>query len=393
MGNIYVGADNQLKRIKAMWVGVNGVPKKVKNAWVGVNNVPKVIYTSIGKPKVTNVTNDGTVYWKAVSGASYYKVKKLQNGSWITSSVKKTTTSYQLSSFTTSVTAVAVIAYATDTIFNTSDDYATNWIKITYNGRGGTPSKSYDNILSGNSIGTLPTATREGYDFDNWWDSNDYRVYETTPFYSSATIYAHWIAATTYVTVYYKGNGGTPSKSSDTVESGSRVRSASCSRSNSTSGTVCYSYYCTGWYTSSSGGSLVVDTYDYFNPTRDMYLYAHWSSTAYLKIPSNTSATKGSKTISFNIHNPSGKTIYYRFYKTVNGSTWYQESSNHTTTSDGTITATINMKNAGDIHYYTIKISDGTRVTWSDVKKASGGTYQSSVSPPDDWVQPVNDYA
>ena len=342
------------------------------------------------KSSVKSVDHTGLVKCEPATGATQYAVW-YYNGSWTLTS-KSTSTSITVPNFGTSTTKLSVMTY--DDFGNSldSDDYTVKWVRITFNANGGSCSTSYYDRISGEQIGSLPTATRSNYDFDGWYDGTT-QLTIRSEFTSNKTVYAHWTAAVVYVTVYYKGNGGTPSKSSDTVESGTRVMSASCSRSNNTSGTVCYNYYCTGWYTSSSGGSLIVDTLDYFNPTSNMTLYAHWSTTSYLKIPSSTSATKGSKTFSFKIHNPSGKTIYYRFYKTVNGSTWYSESSNHSTTSNGTITATLNMNNAGDIHYYTIKISDGSLVTWSDVTRASGGTYQSTVNPPSDWEQPVDDYA
>ena len=262
MGNIYVGVDNQPKRIKAIWVGVNGVPKKVKNAWVGVNNVPKIIYTSIGKPTVTHVDNDGTVYWTAVSGVAYYKVRKYSSTSYATST-STTDTHLKLQSMGTNIIAVAVLAYDANGNYSISDQYAINWIVITFNGNGGTPSKTSSNILSGNSIGTLPTATREGYDFDNWWDSNDYRVYETTPFYSSAIIYAHWIESILYWTVTFNANGGSCSVTSRDVVRGSAV---GVLPSASYSG-----YDFDGWYVN---GSYITKNYI---PQSDCTAIAHWS--------------------------------------------------------------------------------------------------------------------
>lgn len=560
MGDVYVGVNGQRKKVIGIWIGVNGQAKKIKNAWVGVGNQPKVVYTSLGVPVVLYCTNSGTVTWQAATGASYYRVKKYQNGSWVYGS-STTDTSYTLLSIGRSVTKVGVTAYDGNGNYTISEDYDLSWIQITFdgnggtpsesskymitgntieslptatrtsyrfqywmngstsgsrvytstrfseaailyakwvldldrpvirgvdndgtvhwdfvsgassyrvlkytsswatslyttnnqlklasfttstsslkvrayvtsngsgdyvesyeypvywititfNGNGGTPSESSRTIVEGNSLGTLPTATRSGYNFTGWYlgkGSQSAKVTANTAFSSDGEIYAHWTSAVVYVTVTYNGNGGTPTKSSDTVESGSRIVTANCTRNSDTSGTVCYKYTGDGWYTSASGGSFMYDFLDYANPTEDMDLYAHWISTAYLKVPTPISVTRGSKNVSFRIYNPSGKTIYYRFYKTVNGTTWYQEpnasgqSIAHKTTSDGVISATLNFTYVSDMHYYTICISDGSRSTWCNVTLSTGGEEQpvmpgtpTTQNGGANWVQPVDDPA
>lgn len=228
MGEIYIGVNNAPKRIKSLWIGVDGVPKKIKNAWIGVNDLPKVVYTSLGKAVITSVTIDGTVYWDDVPGAVRYKVKKYQNGSWITSSVFTANTYYQLASFDSSVTKVAVIAYdARTSTANTtvSDDYIISWITITFNGNGGTPSKSSLDMLKNSAIGTLPTASRSGYDFDYWTNgsTSGSRVYETTVFNSDRILYAHWTQTYVYYIVTFDPNGGTCPTSSKEVRQGSTI--------------------------------------------------------------------------------------------------------------------------------------------------------------------------
>lgn len=66
---------------------------------------------------------------------------------------------------------------------------------LTYNANGGSVSPSSITVQYGSAYGSLPTPTRNGYNFDGWWTSADggTQVSSTTKMVASnTTIYAHW---------------------------------------------------------------------------------------------------------------------------------------------------------------------------------------------------------
>lgn len=79
---------------------------------------------------------------------------------------------------------------------------------ITYDGNGGTPERAYDDVLKGDSLESLPSATHpEKYIFSGWYTEDKGGEQVNAPFTPSrdATLYAHW--ETTYKVSYLAGNG------------------------------------------------------------------------------------------------------------------------------------------------------------------------------------------
>lgn len=116
--------------------------------------------------------------------------------------------------------------------------------------------------------GSLPTPTKSGYKFNGWYTSDGTRVTENTTVKTSSdhTLYARWSEST--YTVYFDANGGSVSTTS---------KSVTYQGNYGTLPTPTRDYYTfQGWYTSSSGGSKV-DSYDSFNETNNITLYAQWS--------------------------------------------------------------------------------------------------------------------
>lgn len=65
---------------------------------------------------------------------------------------------------------------------------------LTYNGNGGTPSKTSQVVHKGDAWGTLATATRTGYSFAGWYTaaSGGTQVTSSTVCQGNATVYAQW---------------------------------------------------------------------------------------------------------------------------------------------------------------------------------------------------------
>lgn len=79
---------------------------------------------------------------------------------------------------------------------------------VTYNGNGGTPDRQTDEVLIGDSIGTLPSAVHpEGYIFLGWFTAAEGGTEVTAPYTpgDNTELYAHW--ETTYKVIYSAGNG------------------------------------------------------------------------------------------------------------------------------------------------------------------------------------------
>ncbi len=71
---------------------------------------------------------------------------------------------------------------------------STTHYTVTFDANGGTTSTSYAKVASGSPIGTLPTATREGYTFLGWYtaSSGGTEITASTMVNADMTIYAHW---------------------------------------------------------------------------------------------------------------------------------------------------------------------------------------------------------
>ena len=83
---------------------------------------------------------------------------------------------------------------------------------VTWNGNGGTPSKSSSSFHYNAALGTLPTATRTGYTFKGWSTSasGSVNVSTTTKVTGNVTYYAVW-QINSYTLTVTAGTGGTVS--------------------------------------------------------------------------------------------------------------------------------------------------------------------------------------
>ena len=83
---------------------------------------------------------------------------------------------------------------------------------VTWNGNGGTPSKSSSSFHYNDALGTLPTATRTGYIFKGWSTSasGSVNVSTTTKVTGNVTYYAVW-QINSYTLTVTAGTGGTVS--------------------------------------------------------------------------------------------------------------------------------------------------------------------------------------
>ena len=148
-------------------------------------------------------------------------------------------------------------------------------VYVTFNANGGSVETSNKIVYHSDTYGTLPTPSKDGYDFDGWFTSSS----GGTPITSSTkvtatseqTLYAHWSAME--ITVTFNANGGSVSQSSKKVTF------------DSTYGTLPTptrtGYTFEGWFTDSTGGSQVSSSTEVTVTSSSQTLYAQWSAIQY----------------------------------------------------------------------------------------------------------------
>lgn len=147
--------------------------------------------------------------------------------------------------------------------------------QLTLNANGGTIDGEASKIIQinyGSIYGNLPEPIRTGYTFNGWYTtaSGGTKITAETTYKTAgnSTIYAHWTANA--YTVYFDGNGGSPSQTKKTVTYGGTYGTlATATREG---------YDFKGWYTEASGGTKIETTTIYKN-VGDITLYAHWEDT------------------------------------------------------------------------------------------------------------------
>lgn len=180
--------------------------------------------------------------------------------------------------------------------------WSTN-IPITFDANGGTCSTSsltYDGVTPI----TLPTATRDGYQFNGWFTakSDGTKIGNAGGSYTPSeadTLYAQW----TGYTVTYNANGGSVSP----LSANGIVTLPTPTRTG---------YTFNGWYTAASGGSKIGNGGAPYTPTADIPLHAQWTINSYkVSITTSNSTT----TVSVNGTNISngGSVAYNSVVKVV----------------------------------------------------------------------------
>lgn len=145
-----------------------------------------------------------------------------------------------------------------------------NGYKVTFNGNGGTPSK------------TSATATNTiKYTFSKWntaanGSGTSYNAGATYSANANATLYAQWSSSTTrgaITTATASRGNGTATR---TVTFNANGGSCSTASLNST---ATITYTCKGWYTAASGGTKRAASGGSYTPSATETVYAQWTST------------------------------------------------------------------------------------------------------------------
>lgn len=210
---------------------------------------------------------------------------------------------------------------------------------VTWNGNGGTPSKSSSSFHYNNALGTLPTATRTGYTFKGWSTSKTgtVNVSTTTKVTANVTYYAVWTINS--YTWTFDANGGT----GDTTKTLNYNATLSTLPTASRASTAANNYTFVGWFdtdASTGGTQLTTSTKCTGNKT----WYARWTASTRqykLTVTAGTGGTvSGGGTYSYNASATLKATANsgYHFVKWSDGNT--SATRTVTVTKDATYTAT-----------------------------------------------------
>ena len=181
---------------------------------------------------------------------------------------------------TSSGTSSVVYADQAPYAFTSSTTLYAQWTAdqyiVTYdpNGSGSSVSPTSATFTVGGTALTLPTPTRTGYTFTNWYTQASGGSVVGSPYTptSSTTIYAHWTA--NQYTITYDKNC-----SAATVSPTSAVFTVGGTALSLPTPTGCTGYTFNAWYTQASGGSSISSSY---SPTSSGTIYAQWTINQYV---------------------------------------------------------------------------------------------------------------
>ena len=181
---------------------------------------------------------------------------------------------------------------------------------VTFDGNGGTPSEDSKAIQPGAQVGTLPTATRDGYTFNNWWTAKTggTQISSTEVITDDRIFYAHWTANT--YSVEFASTTACPLDTNTYAKINNQTFDSSViNKVNPT----CTGYTFDGW-TLTNGNTSTAKTGNTNNPTTD---WVNKNKATYFKnlaTTNNSTATMTANwkaneyTISFNSNKPSKST-------------------------------------------------------------------------------------
>ena len=162
--------------------------------------------------------------------------------------------------FTSSVTLYAV--------------WTANPLTVTYDADDGSaPSGGASSTVTGGTLSSLATTTRDGYTFDGWFTASSGGIQVTTSAghgqTADFTLFARWTANPLTVTYDARGGSAPSGGASSTVTGGTLSSLATTTRDG---------YTFDGWFTASSGG-IQVTTSAGHGQTADFTLFARWTAT------------------------------------------------------------------------------------------------------------------
>ena len=226
---------------------------------------------------------------------------------------------------------------------------------VTYDANGGTCGTASEKY-TGTAL-TLPTPTRDGYNFMGWYDAANggNKIGNAGDTYNpkgEITLYAQWQEKVTY-TVTYNANGGSCSEGSKTSDVAMTLPTPTREH-----------YTFNGWYTAASGGTRAGGAGDSYLPSGNITLYAQWTEMPKYTI---TIGDQSNATVTVD------KNSTYED-DTVSVTVSFSQSNNRTLTVKDASGNTILYKSAAGTYTFTMPASNVTIEASSEKSCVTGDT-------------------
>lgn len=157
---------------------------------------------------------------------------------------------------------------------------------VSFNANGGTAGERSRSVMSGETYGSLPAASRSGYVFQGWFtqSAGGRSVSPSDTVSGDTTLYAHWARE---ATVSFDAAGGTVKPERMTAGVGMAYGSLPTPEWAGRA--------FDGWYTAREGGEKILSG---SAVPGDITLYAHWAPTVTVRFDAQGGTAAGSKTVS-----------------------------------------------------------------------------------------------
>ena len=369
-----VAADYPDFHAKAFSVEMSAVPM--------VANMPSNVTASAGTS-----TAGVNIGWAAIDDATSYEVWR--NTSSATNGAERIQMTDQVAYTDSSASAGTTYWYWVRSITpdGTSDfgKPVSGWrayadITVTFNPNGGSVSPTSKSYSPTKTYGTLPTASRTGYDFDGWYTASSGGTKVTTASTvptTAHTLWAQWTAKPIYTPSNVSASDGlstagvTISWSSATGANSYEIYRYTSNNSSSASriGTTSSTSYSD---TTATAGTVYYYWVKSLNTDNDQKSSLSSSDTGYRKLsaPTNVAASDGTYadkvTVSWSV--VSGANTYYVYRNTSNnsGSASLLGTTSSTSYTDSSIAL-------GTTYYYWVKAYANSSSSYSDMSSADAG--------------------
>ncbi|MBR1878817.1 MAG: InlB B-repeat-containing protein [Paludibacteraceae bacterium] len=255
--NAYAVFDNSINRTAGgVYVSLNGNWPETDDNYISDDNSSKSGNTAKWNSSVSFTVNLQAKAWAGYHFDGWYDA--LAGGSLKSSDLKYTETLVATSKSEGSPTTINRYAY-----------FSLATYTVTFNANGGSVATSSKTVTYTKTYGTLPTPTREGYEFAGWYTAatggsliTNTSTYNLT---TGQTLYAHWKQTVTFAP---NGEGGSVNPASKQVVKGDTYGALPTPTRRF--------YDFAGWFTAAEGGSQVTAATT-VTSSEHHTLYAHWT--------------------------------------------------------------------------------------------------------------------
>ena len=255
--NAYAVFDNSVNRTAGgVYVSMNGNWPSSDNNYIASDNSSNSAYGGVFSASADISVNLDAKAWAGYSFDGWYDAQA--GGNLITSTAKTTQTLKATSRKENDPTIKNYYAY-----------FSLGKFTVTFNANGGSVATSSKTVTYTKTYGTLPTPTREGYEFAGWYTTTtggtEITSASTVSITKAQTLYAHWKQTVTFAP---NGEGGSVTPATKQVINGYTYGELPTPTRRF--------YDFAGWFTEAEGGTQVTATTT-VTSTVHHTLYAHWT--------------------------------------------------------------------------------------------------------------------